>query len=193
MSPQYPKKFFNPRESTTWALVALVPIALAACSIVVETAAPDSSSAASPRARESAYQFPLSHFAAGPDTTSPEPSVAAPESGPEHAGHGDLPAPTDHASHVESIGKAPEIAKPAPTTEPAGAHDVHVHPPPPSAPLTGHEAHQAQTPSVAAVPAVEALEYTCPVHPEVHQHEPGECPICGMTWVARKPHRDGER
>lgn len=25
--------------------------------------------------------------------------------------------------------------------------------------------------------------YTCPMHPEVRQHGPGNCPICGMTLV----------
>jgi len=25
--------------------------------------------------------------------------------------------------------------------------------------------------------------YTCPMHPEIRQHEPGKCPICGMNLV----------
>ncbi len=25
--------------------------------------------------------------------------------------------------------------------------------------------------------------YTCSMHPQVHQHEPGKCPICGMTLI----------
>ncbi|MGE0525776.1 MAG: heavy metal-binding domain-containing protein, partial [Bdellovibrionales bacterium] len=25
--------------------------------------------------------------------------------------------------------------------------------------------------------------YTCPMHPQVHDHEPGKCPICGMALV----------
>ena len=37
----------------------------------------------------------------------------------------------------------------------------------------------AETPdSVAA--------YTCPMHPHIHEHEAGACPICGMDLVARK-------
>lgn len=28
--------------------------------------------------------------------------------------------------------------------------------------------------------------YTCPMHPEVRQHEPGRCPICGMDLVPEK-------
>src|SRR5579862_746555 len=29
--------------------------------------------------------------------------------------------------------------------------------------------------------------YTCPMHPEVQQHHPGNCPKCGMTLVLRTP------
>lgn len=31
----------------------------------------------------------------------------------------------------------------------------------------------------------ETATYTCPMHPEVVQHEPGSCPICGMTLEPR--------
>ena len=32
--------------------------------------------------------------------------------------------------------------------------------------------------------------YTCPMHPEIHQSAPGDCPICGMKLVVEKasPH-----
>ena len=33
--------------------------------------------------------------------------------------------------------------------------------------------------------AMEAI-YTCPMHPEVQQHEPGKCPKCGMTLEKKK-------
>src|SRR5690242_20134256 len=29
------------------------------------------------------------------------------------------------------------------------------------------------------------IEYTCTMHPNVIRHEPGDCPICGMTLVPR--------
>jgi len=34
-------------------------------------------------------------------------------------------------------------------------------------------------------PAGQAVEYTCPMHPEVVRGEPGNCPKCGMTLVPR--------
>ncbi|MDD3762909.1 MAG: heavy metal-binding domain-containing protein [Nevskiales bacterium] len=32
-----------------------------------------------------------------------------------------------------------------------------------------------------------AVEYTCPMHPEVVRREPGSCPKCGMNLVLREP------
>ncbi|VAW17401.1 Lead, cadmium, zinc and mercury transporting ATPase; Copper-translocating P-type ATPase, partial [hydrothermal vent metagenome] len=32
-----------------------------------------------------------------------------------------------------------------------------------------------------AEPAPEGTVYTCPMHPEIEQVGPGECPICGMA------------
>ena len=29
-------------------------------------------------------------------------------------------------------------------------------------------------------------DYTCPMHPEVHQDKPGQCPKCGMTLVKKE-------
>lgn len=30
------------------------------------------------------------------------------------------------------------------------------------------------------------IVYTCPMHPEVHQDHPGECPICHMKLEPKK-------
>ncbi len=35
-----------------------------------------------------------------------------------------------------------------------------------------------------------AIEYTCPMHPEVIQNEPGSCPKCGMDLEPKKPSSD---
>jgi hypothetical protein len=38
--------------------------------------------------------------------------------------------------------------------------------------------------------ATEAGYYTCPMHPQVHQAQPGNCPICGMNLVYKKNDMD---
>jgi P-type Cu+ transporter len=55
-----------------------------------------------------------------------------------------------------------------------GGHDSH-HTPAPQA--------QAPAPQPAAG---EAVEYTCPMHPEIVRSEPGSCPICGMHLEPRR-------
>jgi P-type Cu+ transporter len=54
-------------------------------------------------------------------------------------------------------------------------HD-HVHPQP-----TDTKAGKAQTSIGAAKGDNSSGEYTCPMHPQVRQAGPGNCPICGMT------------
>ena len=40
-------------------------------------------------------------------------------------------------------------------------------------------------------PATEGAVYTCPMHPEVRQNHPGNCPKCGMALEAEMPDLDG--
>jgi len=35
--------------------------------------------------------------------------------------------------------------------------------------------------------AIQATQYTCPMHPEIIRDEPGSCPICGMDLVPMEP------
>jgi uncharacterized membrane protein YraQ (UPF0718 family) len=42
--------------------------------------------------------------------------------------------------------------------------------------------HDQQRPATEAA-AARAVEYTCPMHPEVRQPEPGHCPKCGMPLM----------
>src|SRR5258706_9962928 len=43
----------------------------------------------------------------------------------------------------------------------------------------------AQPDSQATVQTAEDI-YTCPMHPQVMEHHPGNCPICGMTLVKKE-------
>lgn len=53
------------------------------------------------------------------------------------------------------------------------AHSAHHHAVPSKAP--------AAAPPAAAVKGDKDVEYTCPMHPEIRQMGPGNCPICGMA------------
>jgi Cu+-exporting ATPase len=59
--------------------------------------------------------------------------------------------------------------------DPAHAHHPHRH---------GHGAHAAPAPvdpQAAGQPPLAGAVYTCPMHPEIQQSHPGNCPKCGMT------------
>jgi len=54
---------------------------------------------------------------------------------------------------------------------------------------TEHQHHEAAHPSSGAAGTA---EYTCPMHPEIRQPKPGNCPICGMTLEAVIPELEEE-
>ncbi|AOF87110.1 copper-translocating P-type ATPase [Hydrogenophaga sp. RAC07] len=58
------------------------------------------------------------------------------------------------------------------------AHTHHVH--------AGH----AHGPTQAPVPAAPGTVYTCPMHPEIRQDQPGNCPKCGMSLEPVMPALD---
>ena len=54
----------------------------------------------------------------------------------------------------------------------------------------GHDHAEHARPAVSeqgAAPAGDAIVYTCPMHPEIVRDAPGNCPICGMKLVPKKP------
>jgi Cu+-exporting ATPase len=62
--------------------------------------------------------------------------------------------------------------------------DEHVH---------HHHAHAGHGPSPApATPAPAGTIYTCPMHPEIRQDHPGNCPKCGMALEPLLPDLDAE-
>ena len=71
-----------------------------------------------------------------------------------------------------------------PTTHDAAGHSRHRAPVP--SPANEHAPGAATVPSVGAV-------YTCPMHPEIRQDHPGNCPKCGMTLESVLPTLDDEK
>ncbi|WP_414674257.1 heavy metal-binding domain-containing protein [Marinobacter antarcticus] len=56
-------------------------------------------------------------------------------------------------------------------------HETHDH---------GSHSHQHEANDHQSMDHAASEEYTCPMHPEVVQSEPGSCPKCGMTLEPRK-------
>ena len=71
-----------------------------------------------------------------------------------------------------------------PTTHDIAGHSRHGSPVP--SPANEHAPGAATVPSVGAV-------YTCPMHPEIRQDHPGNCPKCGMTLESVLPTLDDEK
>ena len=44
-----------------------------------------------------------------------------------------------------------------------------------------HHAHHGSSATAASYSSVDADEWTCPMHPEIREQQPGPCPICGMA------------
>ncbi len=71
--------------------------------------------------------------------------------------------------HLVPEGETP-VAHTASAAHAAHAHHGHAATPAPQAPV----------PAPASAPAGGTV-YTCPMHPEIRQDHPGNCPICGMS------------
>jgi sugar phosphate isomerase/epimerase len=54
-----------------------------------------------------------------------------------------------------------------------------------------HETHRMS--KEAQAPASAETYYTCPMHPEIKETKPGNCPICGMTLIKKSTAVDGTK
>lgn len=52
--------------------------------------------------------------------------------------------------------------------------------------------HSVDEPALTTPAAPEGTVYTCPMHPEIRQSHPGNCPKCGMTLEPKLPSLDDE-
>jgi len=102
--------------------------------------------------------------------------------GIEHPANADAPSPPVAPVAVHLIPDDLDRAmSPAAWPGPGG---IHQHPDARPEPGPGHS-HPGHEPGSAATPARERT-YSCPMHPEVKQDEPGRCPECGMKLVEKK-------
>ncbi|CAJ0803312.1 Copper-exporting P-type ATPase [Ralstonia mannitolilytica] len=76
----------------------------------------------------------------------------------------------------------------------AAEHDrTHSHDPHAGHRLDGHGAvHEHGRAATAPAESQAGTIYTCPMHPEIRQDRPGNCPICGMTLEPVIPELDEE-
>ncbi len=75
---------------------------------------------------------------------------------------------------IQAAEPPPAVVTPAAAAEPA-----------PAAATSGNAPSEAHV--SAQAPAEDAVVYTCPMHPEIIRNAPGNCPICGMKLVPKKP------
>ena len=89
------------------------------------------------------------------------------------------PAPGNRKGPAPSKADKPAAAQPCHHEAGQGAQATR-QPPAAAQPCCHHEAGQGAQPS-RPPPAPAAVIYTCPMHPEVREPRPGDCPDCGMA------------
>ena len=68
---------------------------------------------------------------------------------------------------------------------PAFASQMAAHDAQPTAAATVRTASNERLESL--VPKNAEGGWTCSMHPEIHRHEPGKCPVCKMKLIKTKP------
>lgn len=109
-----------------------------------------------------------------PDAPTSPASPQARESRPAPLSSALRPSPTDRAI----------VARLRETK--AGAHAPEERSPQGSGDMSGMQHGGIQMPMATPQPSAAASYYTCVMHPEIHQDQPGQCPKCGMTLVKKE-------
>src|SRR5271156_3654652 len=88
---------------------------------------------------------------------------------------------------VEHAGKTYYFCSPGCAEKFRAAAEKYLAPKPPAPPQPPHEPTQlaAKAPGANSHAPSAAVEYTCPMHPEIIRPAPGACPICGMALEPR--------
>ncbi len=86
-----------------------------------------------------------------------------------HHGHSDKPENGKSCCHHKKEEAAPQPAPEVPAAEKHGSCCHHKH------------EHGSAPKPAAHIAAGDDVAYICPMHPQVRQKEPGNCPICGMA------------
>jgi Cu+-exporting ATPase len=117
-------------------------------------------------------KHPHSHAHAHADTSTKPVSCCAPRV--------ERPARASHAGHNHAVGKEEHACCSSQSRHSgtqATGYQGHEH---------GH-AHAAKNAKSEVAVAPQGTIYTCPMHPEVRQVGPGNCPICGMALEPEMP------
>jgi hypothetical protein len=150
------------------AVALLLPIVLTACAAGTGLNL-ESDHPASPEAAEGTVYSPPQAFAAEGAVPASRPAsqpTTQPATQPVGAGEHEM------SGHEGHSGMSAETEK----MEPAGAGEHE---------MSGHEGHSGMSAETETMETV-AQDYTCPMHPDVHEPAPGDCPICGMTLEAHQ-------
>ncbi len=86
-----------------------------------------------------------------------------------------MPVPADSPHHIEQESKLYRFCSAGCEAKFAAEPDRYL------------PAHAAASPAVAAAPSEPGTVYTCPMHPQIRQDHPGDCPICGMSLEPLMP------
>lgn len=128
---------------------------------------------------KSETEAPSTPEAAHPVTPMAQPAPAT-EENPAPIGEPAAASPAD-----QKTAPGASVSPPS-SSAPAGAGEIPATPAILENPAgSGEGQNLSASPAKPSSPAVQQPVYICPMHPHVHSHAPGQCPICGMDLVLK--------